>query len=131
MCSSLGEEARPQARTPTSPISQLLLHDCWGAGQGGKPYSCLCLARPPAPALELRPEPLGKGPCACQTFIYCPPFSGAQGQARQDSAGHCWLQMTPSRALKGNTANSFISKSLRRSGPACLTSPLLLSGWTK
>lgn len=33
--------------------------------------------------------------------------------------------------FKGNTANLFISSILRRSHPVGLTSPLLLSGWTK
>ena len=105
---------------------------CCGAGRGTKPHcSSVCLARPPVPAVELRPEPLGKGPCTCQTLIYCPPVSGAQGQAHQDSEGHCRLQRMSSRARKDDSTNPFISKHLRRPRPTCLTSLLLLSGWTK
>lgn len=92
-----------EAQNPQTHLSLLtpaVTQPHWGAGQGTKPRSLsVCLAHPPAPAVELKLSPLGRGLSLVRSLFIVHLFPEPGVQAHQDSAGHCWLQMTPSRAL--------------------------------
>ena len=122
--SSPGEVGGPGPQAPQTHLTHLTTAVTWlrwGAGRGPKTLGSLRLGHPPVPALEPRPKPLGTGPWAYHILIYCPPFFRSPGpRARQDSAGHCWLQLTRAGALP---FSPLILKSLRELPPAI--SPLM------
>lgn len=123
---------QPEARalqTHPAHLTTAVTRPRWGAGRGPKPRVwSVRLVRPPAPAMELQPKRLGKGPCACWILIYCPPFYGAQGPG---PPGLCRSLPAPGATVQSPPLQSIHPEGPEDARPCRLASLRLLSGRTE
>lgn len=106
---------RPEARalqTHPAHLTTAVTRPRWGAGRGPKPR--VWSARRLLP-WSRSPSASGKGLAPVGSLFIVHLSLEPRAQAHQGPAGHCWLQVPPSRALP---FNAFIPKGLRMLAPA-------------